>query len=142
MSSICHSPLFVIPHCLPFSIVYHSPFLSFPIVCHAPLSTHWHSPWSAIRHACHSPLSLIPQCLSFSIVCDPHCLSFPIVCHTPLSYSHCISVTFSIIPRVHLHNLGHQSSPSMLWSQQTVMVSGKGVILKMKNMEGYTFFLE
>ncbi len=108
--SVCHSLLSVIPYCLPFPVVFHSPLsivphylsfllyviphcLQFPIVCHSSVC---YSLLSVIFH-CHCPLSfpivcyfwisVLPYCLSIFIVwvfllsVNPYCFSFPTVCH-------------------------------------------------------------
>ncbi len=108
---VYHSPLFVIYHCLSFTIgcdtpiVYNSLIsvislcLLFPIICH--LAT----PLISFMGVCHCPLSVIPDFVSsplsiifnFSVIClspiqDCPSPSFIIVCYSPLSVIHqCMS---------------------------------------------------
>ncbi len=71
----------IIPIVYNFKLSFIQHYLSFPIVCHFPLS---------IISSCllSNPLSIILHCLSFPIVYRfklffiPHYLSFPIVCHS------------------------------------------------------------
>ncbi len=107
---VCHSPSFVAADCLPFPIVH-----LFWIVSNSTLSVIHHCPSFPI--ICHSLLTVIPHCLSCTIVHHfssfniallpliPHCasllncLSFPIVCHSSVYViSQCLSVSLSVIP--------------------------------------------
>ncbi len=73
-------------HCLPFSIICHS-----PIVCHP-----HYLPFTFV---CHLPLHTITHCLPLPIVCHPHCLSFTIICHSPIvCHPHYLSMQFTILP--------------------------------------------
>ncbi len=113
LSVICHFPLSVIPHYIPFLLYviyhWHNPAyiiphcLLFPIICHSPLFLILHC-LSVIIHYLsftivhHLQLSVIPNCTSFTIVCHlskpaiPFCMSYPILCQFLLSVIPCLIV--------------------------------------------------
>ncbi len=91
-SIVCHSPGLSFPIVCPYHLCSllsaNSHCLSFPIVCH--------SHCIVFTIVCHIPFSVIPHC-HFPISVIPHGVSFPIVCHLPLSSSIILYSPLSII---------------------------------------------